>query len=211
MKLKNKHKPDLDPVSFTQYEITSEPIEEPNYRRLPKAVKERFEGLFYEVQRNPQQAIPKLLELKKSYSQVPQIYNYLAIAYSRVGDNEKAEAITEECIRRNPKYLFARVNYAEICIVKGEYEKVPEIFEHKYDLKMLYPKRKQFHITEFANFMGIMGLYFAVTEQREMAEKYHEILQDVAPEFEAAKRLKQKLHPGIFLQIMRRLLDGPSK
>jgi tetratricopeptide (TPR) repeat protein len=137
------------PVYLTQYEITDEPIEEPAYRQLPKSVKEQLERLHHDAQFHPKTAIVELLKLKKRYPQVPQIYNYLAVAYSRTGEAEKSEAITKENMRQNPNYLFAKINYAEFCLEREEYEKIPEIFEQKYDLQMLYPERKKFHVSEF--------------------------------------------------------------
>lgn len=198
----------LEPVYVTQYEITDEPIQESAYRRLPQAVKEKLENLYQLAQRKPQQAIPELIELQKKYPRVPQIYNYLAVAYSHSGENEKAEKITQENIRKNPSYLFARINQAQFLLAKGEYDKIPEVFEYKYDLQMLYPKRKKFHISEVANFMGIMGLYFARTDQREMAEKYNQILQEIASDFPIAKALNKELNPGIIARTMKRLLGG---
>jgi len=199
------------PVYLTQYEITDEPIEERAYRQLPKSVKERLENLYQDAQWNPQPAIVELLELKKKYPRVPQIYNYLAVAYSRVGEIGKAEAITIENIRRNPNYLFAKINYAEFCIQREEYEKIPEIFDHKFDLQMQYPNRKRFHISEFANFMGIIGLYFARTDQRELAERYNETLQEIASDFPAAERLNLELNPGRMTQVLKRLLGEKRK
>ncbi len=196
----------LSPVYITQYEITDEPIQEPVFRRLPKSVKEKLEKLYQEAQWNPQQAISELFELQKKYPRVPQIYNYLAVAYSNAGETEKAEAITQENIRKNPNYLFARVNQAQIYFARKEYEKIPEIFENKFDLKMLYPKRKKFHISEVANFMGIMGIYFSRTNQREIAEKYNEILQEIASDFPIVKMLNRELNPGIVSRAMKRLL-----
>ena len=196
----------LNPVYVTQYEITDEPIQESAYRRLPKSVKEKLEELYQIAHRKPQQAIPELLKLKKKYPRVPQIFNYLAVAYSRAGETEKAEAITQENIRKNPNYLFARVNQAQILLARKEYEKIPATFEHKYDLQMLYPKRKIFHISEVANFMGIMGIYFARTNQREIAEKYNEILQEIAPDFPIVKMLNRELNPGITTRAWKRLL-----
>ena len=194
------------PVYITQYEITNEPIQEPAYRRLPKSVKEKLENLYQEAQWNPQQAVPELLKLQKKYPRVPQIYNYLAVAYSSAGEIEKAEAITQENIRKNPHYLFARVNQAQFCLARKEYDKIPEIFDNKYDLQMLYPKRKKFHISEVANFMGIMGIYFSRTNQREIAEKYNEILQEIASDFPIAKMLNRELNPRIMRRVMKRLL-----
>ena len=197
---------DLEPVYVTQYEITDEPIQEPAYRRLPNAVKEKLENLYQEAQRHPQQAIYELTELQRKYPKVPQIYNYLAVAYSYAGEKEKAEEITQENIRKNPNYLFARINQAQLLLAKKEYDKIPEVFENKYDLQMLYPKRRKFHISEVANFMGIMGLYFFRTNQRDMAEKYNDVLQEIASDFPIAKALNRELNPGITTRVMKRLL-----
>ena len=197
---------DLEPVYVTQYEITDEPIQEPAYRRLPNAVKEKLENLYQEAQRHPQQAIYELTELQRKYPKVPQIYNYLAVAYSYAGEKEKAEEITQENIRTNPNYLFARINQAQLLLAKKEYDKIPEVFENKYDLQMLYPKRRKFHISEVANFMGIMGLYFFRTNQRDMAEKYNDVLQEIASDFPIAKALNRELNPGITTRVMKRLL-----
>lgn len=196
----------MTPVYVTEFEITYEPIQEPSYRRLPKSIQERLENLYHEAQQQPLQAIPELLELQKKYPNVPQIYNYLAAAYSYAGEKEKAELITQENIRKNPDYLFARINQAQFLLVKKEYEKIPEVFEHKYDLQMLYPKRRKFHISEVANFMGIIGLYFARIGERETAEKYDEILQEIASEFPIAKSLNRELHPSVTTRIVKRLL-----
>jgi hypothetical protein len=73
---------------------------------------------------------------------------------------------------------------------------------------MLYPKRKKFHISEVANFMGIMGLYFAKTNQRDIAEKYHEILQEIAPSYPIAKMLKRELHPDIVSRAIKKFLEA---
>jgi tetratricopeptide (TPR) repeat protein len=196
----------VTPVYLSQYEITDEPIKEAAYQRLPNAVKEKLENLYHIAQKKPAQAIPELIELQKKYPRVPQIYNYLAVAYSYAGEKEKAEQIIKENIRKNPDYLFARINQAQIWLAKEEYDKIPELFDHKYDLQMLYPKRRKFHISEVANFMGIMGLYFTRNDQRGVAEKYNEILQEIAPDFPIAKALNRELNPGPMTRLRRRLL-----
>lgn len=192
----------LTPVYLTQYEITDEPIQERSYRRLPQSVKDKLEDLCQEAQRRPLQAIPELRALNKKYPQIPQIYNYLAVAYSRAGESKKAEAITLKNMYKNPDYLFARLNYAEFCLTRGEYEKIPEIFEYKYDLQLLYPRRKRFHVLEVVNFMGTVGLYFAKTNQRELAEQYNKILQELDPGSLIAKRLNRELNPGFFARVL---------
>jgi tetratricopeptide (TPR) repeat protein len=196
----------LKPVYAIQYEITDEPIKDLAYRRLPKAVKKKLENLYQGAHRDPHRAIPELIELQKKYPRVPQIYNYLAVAYSYAGESEKAEQITQENIRKNPDYLFARINQAQFLLAKKEYDKIPDLFENKYDLQQLYPKRRKFHISEVANFMGIMGLFFSRTNQPDIAEKYNEVLQEIASEFQITKELNRELNPGIIARVLKRIL-----
>jgi len=192
---------------ITSYEITSEPIQDQYYRRLPKHIQDAIERLHKESQSNPRKVIRELQELNEQYPQVPQFYNYLAVAYSGIGEIGKAEAITLANMRENPDYLFARLNYAEFCLIRKDFAKIPEIFDHKFDLQLLYPKRKRFHVSEVANFMGLIGLYFYETDERELAAQYNDILQEIAPDYPMAKRLKRKLSPNLFVRLWKRLFD----
>jgi tetratricopeptide (TPR) repeat protein len=195
----------LKAVYITSYEITDEPIQDSYYRRLPDHVKEAVERLHRESQTHPRKAIPELQELIERYPRVLQFSNYLTIAYSRIGETDKAEAIALASIREHPDYLFARLNYAEFCLIKKDYVKIPEIFDHKFDLGLLYPKRKRFHITEAANFMGLIGLYFLAINKRGLAEKYNAALQEMAPHFPMAQKLRRALAPGPFARLWKRL------
>jgi tetratricopeptide (TPR) repeat protein len=172
---------------------------------LPEHVKEAFDRLYHQAQRRPREAIPELLEWVERYPDIPQLYNYLSIAYSAAGQREEAEAMIRENYRRNPDYLFARLNYAELCLAKGDYGEIPEIFDHKFDLKLLYPKRKRFHISEAASFMGLVGIYFFEIEERETAENYYDILKEIAPHHPMAKALRRKLFPGLLRRMLIRL------
>lgn len=195
----------LKAVYLTRYEITEEPIQDQYYRQLPSHVKDAVERLHHEAQNKPRKAIPELKKMIKQYPKLPQLYNFLAAAYSGMGEIRKAEAVTLVNIRKNPDYLFARLNYAEFCLNRKDYAKIPEIFDNKFDLQLLYPKRKRFHITEVVNFMGVMGIYFYEIHNREVAEKYNEFLQEIAPDYPMAKILKRKLSPNLFVRLLRRL------
>ncbi|MCF8037695.1 MAG: hypothetical protein K9K79_00115 [Desulfohalobiaceae bacterium] len=187
---------------WLEYEITSEPIRDKQYKRLPGRVKDAIEQLYQNAQRRPRQAIPELVDLLKKYPNLPMLYNYLSVAYAKTGQREKAEEVVRENYRRNPDYLFARLNYAELCRAQGEYEKIAEIFEHKFELKLLYPKRKRFHFSEVTNFMGLMGIYFVETGEREGAERYYEILKEIAPSNPRTKMLRRKLYPSFLKRLL---------
>lgn len=195
----------LKAARIVEYEITSEPIHDRRYKRLPSQVKDAVDRLHHEAQRHPHLAIPELVDLVKKYPKLPMLYNYLSVAYSQAGQREKAEKVIRENYRRNPDYLFARLNYAELCRAQGDYKQIVKIFEHKFDLKLLYPNRKRFHISEVANFMGLMGIYFWKTGEREGAERYYEILKEIAPSYPVTKMLRRKLHPSFLGRLLSRM------
>ena len=142
-------------------------------------------------------------DLIKQYPHVPQLYNYLSVAYARAGQRQEAEAVVQENYQRNPEYLFARLNYAEVCLARKDYAQVADIFAHTFDLHALYPQRKRFHLSEVANFMGIAGLYFLAIGNRELAEHYDTLLQQIAPDFPLTTRLHKKLFPGLLRRLWR--------
>jgi hypothetical protein len=114
---------------YTEYDITDEPLDNRDIKRLPSQVQERIDDLYELAQRDPRQVIPELERLIATYPHVPTFFNYLSIAYLAAGDQEQATAMVREAYRRHSQYLFAKVNYANLCLQQGEIGKVPGIFE----------------------------------------------------------------------------------
>jgi tetratricopeptide (TPR) repeat protein len=193
-------------VSLLPYEITTDPMPERRYQRLPRHVKEAIERLHDLAQRRPREAIPELREWLTQYPQLPLFYNYLSVAYSRAGRRQDAEAVIAENYRRHPDYLFARLNYAEVCLAQGNYARIAEIFAHQFDLRLLYPRRRRFHLSEVANFLGVIGLYFVAIGKRDVAERQYELLKHIAPEYPLTKRLRRTLYPSLFRRLLRGLI-----
>jgi len=207
--MKRKSHPDRSEVLYvSEYEITREPIEDKRYRKLPRDVTDEFERLHALVQIDARKAIGELPQWIKRYPDIPMLYNYLSVAYAQTGAHREAEQMILENLRRNPEYLFARLNYAEICLARGDYQAVAETRDHKFDLKLLCPHRKRFHISEFVGFMSVIGRYFAGIGKRETVEKIYEVLQQVAPHDVATRQLHSELHPGALQRIARQLLKG---
>jgi tetratricopeptide (TPR) repeat protein len=206
----NQLQGNYDVVRIVEYEITTEPIYDRHYKGLPDEVKEAISRLYYEAPTRPSKAIPEILGLIEQYPNIPILYNYLSVAYSAAGQTEKSEAAILENYRLNPDYLFARLNYAELCRIKGDYEQIAEIFEHKFDLKLLYPHRNRFHISEVANFMGLIGIYFIETDRREVAMRYFDMLKELAPDYPVVKLLRKKLYPNSFNRLLSNLAGRMS-
>ena len=195
--------PNSQTVQVVTYEITDAPILDREYRRLPQEVKEAINRLHDSSQRRPREAIPELLELIAHYPDVPAFYNYLSAAYSLSGQRDKAEAAIEDNYQRNPDYLFARIHYGELCLTRRDYDRIAEVFDHKFDLKLLYPKRKKFHVSEVMGFVGLLGVYFFETGRCETAEKYYDVMNQIDSTHPLTKRLRQKLHPGLIRRLFR--------
>ncbi|OQX01546.1 MAG: hypothetical protein BWK80_59715 [Desulfobacteraceae bacterium IS3] len=196
-KTKKKLKPkagaaDKKTLIFFEYEVSYEPVKNERYE-IPPEIDARMQELYDMVHKTPKKAIPVLEELKVKYPNVPQIYNFLSVAHSIAGDMEKATEAIRENYRKNPDYLFAKINYAEICLNEGKFDEIPVIFDNKFELKMLYPDRKVFHVTEVCGFCGIMGLCCAEIGKQETAETYYKLLKKIAPDHNFTKRLRLKL------------------
>jgi tetratricopeptide (TPR) repeat protein len=196
-----------DALVYTAYDITDEPLDNRDIKKLPAQVQARIDDLYELAQHDPKQAIPELERLVTTYPHIPTFFNYLSIAYLAAGDQEQATALVREAYRRHPQYLFARVNYANLCLQHGEIEKVPGIFDHACDLKQLYPHRTRFHVSEFTGFAWVMCRYFCAIGERDTAALYYQMLKQVAPRHPMTKHAKRALYPPFWVRWLRTWAD----
>jgi len=182
----------------SSYQITYDALPHESIEKLPSPVQDRAEELHELAQTQPLRVIAPLLDLIEKYPDVPVFYNYLTAAYEMTGQRKKTEAIIEEAYQKHPDYLFAKTNYAIQCLRNQTPEKISDVFDHKFNLKLLYPHRQIFHIAEFASFKAVMVLYHLAIGQREVAKKYFNILQELEPEHYLTKTVKHQLYPSIF-------------
>ena len=178
------------------YEITEEPLEETAYAQLPPAAKEEFNELHAYLHADPDEVITDLERLVERYPEVPQAYNFLQAAYTLAGDKSNARRVGDEILKRFPNYLFGRLALASDYLDQGELERIPEIFENKYDLKLLYPERERFHISEVLHFDAIMARYFHALGENDRAEVYYKILNQLDPHHTTTKMIHRLLHPA---------------
>jgi tetratricopeptide (TPR) repeat protein len=195
--------PDAQDMRLVSFEITDEPLEDKFSRAIPDEISDQLEELYYLCQKNPSKAIAPLEELRRQYPDIPKVYNFLYGAYELSGEKSKAREVVLEMYRRHPDYLFAQVNYAEFCLQAGNYNKIAEIFDNKFDLTLLYPDRKKFHISEVRGFYGMMGRYWLQTGQTQAAKMCYKMLRQVDPEHAITKILGGEL--------MLKRFDNPLK
>ena len=192
-----------DALVYTEYDITDEPLDNRAIKKLPSQVQARIDDLYELAQHDPMQAIPALERLVTTYPHIPTFFNHLSIAYLAAGDQEQATALVREAYRRHPQYLFARVNYANLCLQHGEIEKIPGIFDHACDLKQLYPHRTRFHLSEFTGFAWVMCRYFCAIGERDTAALYYQMLKQVTPRHPMTKQAKRALYPPFWVRWLR--------
>lgn len=195
-----------EPIS---YEITYRPVVDQRILKLPESVQKELNQLLPSNRKEAEIAIPRLLELKREYPKIPLLYNYLSVAYGFVDVERQKQAIMEN-YRQNPDYLFARCHYAQLCLREQQIDKIPAIFDKKFDLKALYPRRNQFHATEYAAFAGVLCAYFKTIGDEEKARSMYAGLRELVPNAEETRQAKLLMEPGLFRRIGTKLLSALS-
>jgi tetratricopeptide (TPR) repeat protein len=181
-----------DRYVVASYEITSEPLSsEHSGCEVPPELDPHIERLFHLTLSHPRDAIAELERFIERYPDCPKLFNFLGNACISIGDFDRASQITEESYKRFPNYLFAKLTYADLCVCRGDLDEIPVIFDGKYDLSLLCPNRKRFHITEAVGFMGVMGYYFMRQGEVERARPYYKILKSLAPDEPQTQRLEE--------------------
>ncbi len=178
------------------YNITYDPIKSKYREKLPHRIRTKMDDMFHNISTNPQFIIDEYSKITKKHQNNPMLLNYLASAYTHQGNMAKAREIGVKNYKINKDYLFAKINYAQLCIQEESYAKIYDIFDQKGDLQLLYPKRKTFHIDEFIKFNWIMGVYFFNIGEPEKAKMYYQALRNVEPKSPYTKNLKNVINPS---------------
>ncbi len=149
---------------------------------------------FYSLaETSPKKGQKEVENFREKYPNSPAVLNLLTFLYMSRRKIFKANHLIRENYAKNPTNLFARINYADLCLRKKKPEEIGEIFDHTYSLTELYPEKKTFHISEFRGFMVVMGFYHLAIGKREAAECYHYLAAKVDPDHPGPKILGKKL------------------
>lgn len=197
-------------ISLSSYELSDDAVENEYSRKIPKHIKKKMLDMHDLLVSDPGKAINKILRILDQYPDIPLLQNNLASAYFMTGQKDKAEEVARNNYEKFPKYLFAMTNYAQICLDQKKFALIPEIFDHKYDLKAIYPKRKIFHYTEFIAFAGVMSRYFFQIGEDQIARIFCEGMEEVDRWHPMTVQTKKIVYPSLLRQIVRKLL-GPER
>lgn len=141
-----------------------------------------LENLYFKIQtKTGPKTLKKITQLIEQYPTVPQLKNYLSVAYNTMGNKTMSQQVNQQLLETHPDYLFAKLNQASVFIERGEYQRVPELLGPNLDLKQLYPHRQLFHLSEVTGYLKLTISYFAAMGNREMAEEKLALLKKIAP------------------------------
>jgi len=68
--------------------------------------------------------------------------------------------LIQELYEKYPDYLFAKIQYVGLYLRNKNFQKIPVIFNNKFDLQLLYTERKVFHISEMLSLYRVYGRIF---------------------------------------------------
>lgn len=188
---------------------TDEPIEEENLAKMPQSDKKKLWSIYERIQKSPEKELPKLLELKKKHPNVPAIYNYICSAYAYSKQSEKYFNTLIETTQKFPDYLFGKTALAEYYLNNNKHKEVPVILDGKFEIYMHYPPTvKVFHVSEVRAFYFVTGSYYARVGKLSRALFCYFILNEVAPDHWATRRLGDEI---IYLEIKKMRRKWKSK
>ena len=140
----------------------------------------------------PNTAIRILEKIVGKYNHHPRIYNYLAVAYSALGDKEKLTEISLENYRRNPDYIFAKLNLCSIYL-NEDIEMVPKLLGENFDLAKLYPNRSKFHTSECLSYFSILAQYFLKTRNFGKAKTCFILMDKISPDHRSTRSVEEMI------------------
>jgi tetratricopeptide (TPR) repeat protein len=184
-----------------EYEIVDEPLEDA-YSRVPEALGDEAAELHQKLYGDPRSIVARLEELNRIYPDSAVLANWLTVAYQLNDRDDEANALIVAQFQKWPDYLFARINYARMLLLHGDLDRVLDLFQGIFSLKLLYPHRSRFHLSEFVAFSTIAGEYFHARGDHEQALTYLELLLEIAPDHTCTQHLENLLMPAAFAHAM---------
>lgn len=177
-------------------EIVHGPMDPSWLSRASQDARNAMPALRLLVRDDPRSAITELRAWIER-EPLPAFFNWLSGAYSALGDVQGVEDIVRENYRRNPWYLFARVNHAEVCLRDGDLAGAREALGAGLDIRAFLGGRKRIHVSELAGYYYAVGLYYIQVGDLEAAERTYELLEGAAPDEPPTEALRHRLPPRL--------------
>lgn len=112
----------------------------------------------------------KLEKLSKENPNLPQLKNYITVAYNKLGNGAKSIEVNNQLLKEFPDYLHARLNAANHYIHRGEPDKALDFLGKNLDLKESFPYREEFHFSEVQSYYFTTVIYAIAIKDLQLAE-----------------------------------------
>ncbi|MDX1638429.1 MAG: DUF1186 domain-containing protein [Balneolaceae bacterium] len=179
-------------LKFSSIKITTNTDRVNEHYNITPKISEILANLYQDAVKGKKSTIKRLQRYVKRYSSIPHFKNYLEVAYSAAGREDKAKEVNEWTRREHPEYLHAKISYANSLLDEGKPERVPRVLGEQLDLKSLYPDRKEFHVDEVLKFFFTCMRYYLAVGDEENAEKYLKFMKDIDPDEQMTKAAQNK-------------------
>jgi tetratricopeptide (TPR) repeat protein len=164
---------------------------------LPAEADEAIQEIHPLLRASPRRAIGRLRELLARFPQVAQFRNHLAVAFQKLGETAEAEALLKETHALFPDYLFGRVGYGESLLRQGRLAEVKALFPNGMEPQLMYPERKEFHVTEVRAVYTLAGLYHAKMGEIAQARNRIDVLRKLDGESPEVELLEGEIKMAI--------------
>ncbi|RCK81445.1 MAG: hypothetical protein OZSIB_2314 [Candidatus Ozemobacter sibiricus] len=121
------------------------------------------------------------------YPDHPVLVHFLVKVHRVLGDQATADRLAEQNHGRHPRYLFARLDLAQVYLARNQLDRIPALFDGKFSLPQVCPGRTVFHVSEHLGFSSVMAEYFLARNQPNLAEAYLRNIREVDPEHPLAQ------------------------
>jgi hypothetical protein len=189
-------------VVWLSYTVSFEPLKNPppEQKLMDVFDDDRIAELFDLVHTDPKTAVEQLHQEREKHPGIPTLAQWLATALYATNQKNHADQLVEETFSRHPNYLFARLDYFKMLLHRGEVAAVEKLLDRKGDLKLMYPDRDIFHVTEVKALAAFMIEFLIRKGQTDRAEIYVEILEKLAPDDPGVEEYQQLVNTAIRLQ-----------
>lgn len=177
------------------YEVVYGPLDQ--LGNISPETRGALSRLYALVRDDPRSAVTELRDWIKR-EPLPIFFNWLSAAHAALGEFDAVRDTVRENFLRNPRYLFARVNYAQQCLQDGDFAGMCEALGESLDLRRLLGSRTRVHVSELAAYFYAVARYHIETGDRPAAERAYELMAEVAwsePRTQELRRVLKSLLP----------------
>jgi len=142
---------------------------------------------------DPNGALTILKKLLSKYPGDSDILLNIASAYAFLDRKEESYELFKKNYAAHPERVLSRVMLGMYYLDQNQADKIPILLDNKYDLKLLYPEKKVFHITEFLVFSFFLATYYFTINELDKANIYLDLLKQFDKDDQQIILLEEKI------------------